>query len=393
MDIPFTARTCASSNRRPEREPARCRLGLGRCWKRGARKAAAVDPVILLIEQAAAERRFGAVVQQHLGFRRKVASGACVPQRQAAREGDPDGGLLAYRARQSGVRGIGERYDDGYRPSWSRWVLRTGMFSKILIANRGARSPSGSSRPAAAWASRRWSSTPTARGLDGRDGRRSVSSARRRRRRTPAAARDRGPCAGRRGSGTRVRVPVGERGLRASWPRGITFIGPNPRAIEAMGDRSRARSSPPRPASRWCRGTWVRSTTRPRREDSEDIGYPVMRRPAGGGKSIRVAWNLDVGASSREGGAGARRRPHLIESSSRARAIEIRCWATRQVVHLFERNARSSDITRDVEEAPSPAGRRPARLGDRPSPWQAVQVRQRRHGGVGNDQDRSSSWR
>ena len=56
-------------DRSPERWPAGAALELGLVLEqRQAAEAAAVDAVVLVIQEAPAERRLGAVVQQHLGF-------------------------------------------------------------------------------------------------------------------------------------------------------------------------------------------------------------------------------------------------------------------------------------------------------------------------------------
>src|SRR5947208_3255477 len=60
-------------DRRPERRPAGAAFELGLVQKqRQPTQAAAVDAVLLLAKQAAAERRLGAMAQQHVGlFRRE----------------------------------------------------------------------------------------------------------------------------------------------------------------------------------------------------------------------------------------------------------------------------------------------------------------------------------
>src|ERR1700739_1794646 len=75
---------------------------------------------------------------------------------------------------------------------------------------------------------------------------------------------------------------------------GIAFIGPNPRAIEAMGDKieSKKFAAAAKVATvPGCLG--VIENTAHAVKIAEEIGYPVMMKASagGGGKGMRIAWN------------------------------------------------------------------------------------------------------
>ncbi|WP_304191031.1 biotin carboxylase N-terminal domain-containing protein, partial [Phenylobacterium aquaticum] len=75
---------------------------------------------------------------------------------------------------------------------------------------------------------------------------------------------------------------------------GIVFIGPNPHAIEAMGDKIESKKFATRAGVSVVPGhVGEIDDTAHAIKISEDIGYPVMIKASagGGGKGIRVAWN------------------------------------------------------------------------------------------------------
>jgi propionyl-CoA carboxylase alpha chain len=147
---------------------------------------------------------------------------------------------------------------------------------------------------------------------------------------------------------------------------GIVFIGPNPEAIDAMGDKIQSK--------RFAAAAGV--TTVPGHigeiEDvahatliSREIGYPVMIKASagGGGKGIRVAWNdLDVeeGFPAVRGeakGAFGDDRIFIEKFIESPRHIEIQVLGDRHghVLHLFERECSIQRRNQKViEEAPSP---------------------------------------
>jgi propionyl-CoA carboxylase alpha chain len=178
----------------------------------------------------------------------------------------------------------------------------------------------------------------------------------------------------------------------------IVFIGPNPYAIEAMGDKITSKKFAaeaggqhrPRPYGphRGLEGGG---------EDRADsIGYPVMIKASagGGGKGLRIAFNS---AEAKEGFEGARAeaissfgddRIFIEKFVDQPRHIEIQVLGDKHgnIVYLNERECSIQRRNQKVfEEAPSPfidardpqgdgrAGRRAREGGP---------VRQRRHGGV-----------
>ncbi|HZZ37076.1 MAG TPA: biotin carboxylase N-terminal domain-containing protein, partial [Caulobacteraceae bacterium] len=129
---------------------------------------------------------------------------------------------------------------------------------------------------------------------------------------------------------------------------GIVFIGPNPGAIEAMGDKI---------ASKKC-ATEAKVSVVPGHvgeiddvahaiKISEEIGYPVMIKASagGGGKGIRVAWNrvdVEEGFPAVRGeakGAFGDDRIFIEKFIESPRHIEIQVLGDKHgnVVHLFER--------------------------------------------------------
>ena len=153
---------------------------------------------------------------------------------------------------------------------------------------------------------------------------------------------------------------------RACAAAGIVFIGPNPDAIDAMGDKiaskrfatAAAVSVVPGHVGEIADGAQAAKV-------SHEIGYPVMIKASagGGGKGIRVAWNdRDV----EEGFAAVRAEAKAAFGDDRIfiekfiespRHVEIQVLgdAHGHVVHLFERECSIQRRNQKViEEAPSP---------------------------------------
>ena len=153
---------------------------------------------------------------------------------------------------------------------------------------------------------------------------------------------------------------------RALEAEKIAFIGPNPHAIEAMGDKIESKKF----------AAAAKVSTVPGHigeiDDvahairiSEEIGYPVMIKASagGGGKGIRVAWNrLDVeegfpAVRAEAKGAFGDDRIFIEKFIERPRHIEIQVLGDKHgnVVHLFERECSIQRRNQKViEEAPSP---------------------------------------
>jgi propionyl-CoA carboxylase alpha chain len=158
---------------------------------------------------------------------------------------------------------------------------------------------------------------------------------------------------------------------RADFPRaleaeGIVFIGPNPAAIDAMGDKITSKRFAAEAKVSTVPGhldviTDVKHAVR----IAEEIGYPVMLKASagGGGKGMRIAWNRkDV----EEGFPAARAeaassfgddRVFIEKFITSPRHIEIQVLGDKhgQILHLNERECSIQRRNQKViEEAPSP---------------------------------------
>jgi propionyl-CoA carboxylase alpha chain len=147
---------------------------------------------------------------------------------------------------------------------------------------------------------------------------------------------------------------------------GIVFIGPNPGAIDAMGDKIESKKFAAAANVSVVPGHVgeiddVAHATR----ISEEIGYPVMIKASagGGGKGIRVAWNRrDVeegfpAVRAEAKGAFGDDRIFIEKFIVNPRHIEIQVLGDKHghVVHLFERECSIQRRNQKViEEAPSP---------------------------------------
>ena len=147
---------------------------------------------------------------------------------------------------------------------------------------------------------------------------------------------------------------------------GIVFIGPNPGAIRAMGDKIESKKFA-QAAGVSCVPGHIGEIddTAHAVKISEEIGYPVMIKASagGGGKGIRVAWNRQDVA---EGFPAVRAEAAASFGDDRIfiekfivspRHIEIQVLGDKHgnVVHLFERECSIQRRNQKViEEAPSP---------------------------------------
>ncbi|MDP1988973.1 acetyl/propionyl/methylcrotonyl-CoA carboxylase subunit alpha [Phenylobacterium sp.] len=147
---------------------------------------------------------------------------------------------------------------------------------------------------------------------------------------------------------------------------GIVFIGPNPEAIAAMGDKIESKKAAGRAGVSTVPGhVGEISDTAHAVQIAEEIGYPVMIKASagGGGKGIRVAWTRqDV----EEGFPAVRSEAKSSFGDDRIfiekfivspRHIEIQVLGDKHghVVHLFERECSIQRRNQKViEEAPSP---------------------------------------
>lgn len=147
---------------------------------------------------------------------------------------------------------------------------------------------------------------------------------------------------------------------------GIVFIGPNPGAISAMGDKIESKKFAQAAGVSCVPGHIgeIADTAHAVRI-SEEIGYPVMIKASagGGGKGIRVAWtrkDVEEGfpaVRAEAKGAFGDDRIFIEKFIESPRHIEIQVLGDKHgnVVHLFERECSIQRRNQKViEEAPSP---------------------------------------
>jgi propionyl-CoA carboxylase alpha chain len=146
----------------------------------------------------------------------------------------------------------------------------------------------------------------------------------------------------------------------------IVFIGPNPHAIEAMGDKIESKKFAARANVSVVPGhVGEIDDTAHAIRISEEIGYPVMIKASagGGGKGIRVAWSrrdVEEGFPAVKAEAKASfgdDRIFIEKFIESPRHIEIQVLGDKHgnVVHLFERECSIQRRNQKViEEAPSP---------------------------------------
>jgi propionyl-CoA carboxylase alpha chain len=147
---------------------------------------------------------------------------------------------------------------------------------------------------------------------------------------------------------------------------GIVFIGPNPGAIEAMGDKIASKRAAAAAGVSTVPGHVGEIDGVPHAvRISEEIGYPVMLKASagGGGKGIRIAWSrADVeegfpAVRAEAKGAFGDDRIFIEKFITDPRHIEIQVLGDKHghVVHLFERECSIQRRNQKViEEAPSP---------------------------------------
>ncbi len=158
---------------------------------------------------------------------------------------------------------------------------------------------------------------------------------------------------------------------RAAFPEalakaGIVFIGPNPKAIEAMGDKIESKKFANAAKVSTVPGyLGVIETPDHAVKIADDIGYPVMIKASagGGGKGMRIAWSADEVA---EGFARAKSEAASSFGDDRVfvekfivdpRHIEIQVLGDKHgnVIYLGERECSIQRRNQKViEEAPSP---------------------------------------
>jgi len=146
----------------------------------------------------------------------------------------------------------------------------------------------------------------------------------------------------------------------------IVFIGPNPRAIEAMGDKIESKKFASAAKVNVVPGyLGVIENAEEAIEIANDIGYPVMLKASagGGGKGMRVAYKADevaegfTRARSEAASSFGDDRVFIEKFIVNPRHIEIQVLGDKHgnVIHLNERECSIQRRNQKViEEAPSP---------------------------------------
>jgi len=153
---------------------------------------------------------------------------------------------------------------------------------------------------------------------------------------------------------------------RALEKEGIVFVGPNPKAIEAMGDKIESKKLAAKAKVSTVPGhLGVIGSAKEAVKIAEEIGFPVMIKASagGGGKGMRIAYSTKEVA---EGFASSQSeakssfgddRVFIEKYIEEPRHIEIQVLGDKQghVIHLGERECSIQRRNQKViEEAPSP---------------------------------------
>ena len=147
---------------------------------------------------------------------------------------------------------------------------------------------------------------------------------------------------------------------------GLVFVGPSPEAIEAMGDKARARELAAAAGAPTIPGSTGALTVEEAFERADEIGYPVLIKAAagGGGRGIRIADDraelatvfqqaaLEATAAFGDGSL------YVERFLDPARHVEVQVLgdAHGELVHVFERECSLQRRRQKlIEESPSPA--------------------------------------
>ena len=154
--------------------------------------------------------------------------------------------------------------------------------------------------------------------------------------------------------------------VEAVQAAGLTFIGPDPKAIEAMGDKITSKKLAAEAGVSTVPGHMgIIADADEAVQISAEIGYPVMLKASagGGGKGMRIAWNDE---EAREGYISAQNEARTSFADDRVfiekfveepRHIEIQVLGDKHgnVIYLGERECSIQRRHQKViEEAPSP---------------------------------------
>jgi acetyl-CoA carboxylase biotin carboxylase subunit len=154
--------------------------------------------------------------------------------------------------------------------------------------------------------------------------------------------------------------------VRACEKAGIVFIGPGPRAMEVMGDKSGARQAMTEAGVPCVPGVDEIETLAAAEYAAKEIGYPIMLKASagGGGKGMRIVHKADelqraFESARREAKAAFGDDRMLIERAVlSARHVEIQLMADNHgaCVYLNERDCSVQRRHQKViEESPSPS--------------------------------------
>jgi acetyl-CoA carboxylase biotin carboxylase subunit len=147
---------------------------------------------------------------------------------------------------------------------------------------------------------------------------------------------------------------------------GLVWVGPSPEAIEAMGDKARARELAARAGAPTIPGTDGTASLEQALEAARTVGYPVMVKAAagGGGRGIRAARDeaelseLVAQAAMEAEAAFGDASLYLEKLLVDARHVEVQVLgdAHGNLIHLFERECSLQRRRQKLlEESPSPA--------------------------------------
>jgi acetyl-CoA carboxylase, biotin carboxylase subunit len=147
---------------------------------------------------------------------------------------------------------------------------------------------------------------------------------------------------------------------------GLVFVGPEPEAIAAMGNKAEARRLAERAGVPTIPGTEGTTSLKEAVEVAAGVGYPVMVKAAagGGGRGIRVARDAGeladmIGQAAMEAEAAFGDGSLYVEKLLvDARHVEMQVLGDRvgNLIHLFERECSIQRRRQKIlEESPSPA--------------------------------------
>ena len=151
---------------------------------------------------------------------------------------------------------------------------------------------------------------------------------------------------------------------RACAKANIVFIGPPPQAIEAMGDKAKAKKLMEKAGVPLVPGAYGVGEAALKKAAGE-IGYPVLIKAVagGGGKGMRVVeqekdFDAALEAARREGKSSFGNDEVMVEKYlAKPRHVEVQVFADQSgnTVHLFERDCSlQRRHQKVVEEAPAP---------------------------------------